>query len=128
MQAEPPRKKVLVVEDDCVTREWLGATLARAGYGVAAAADGPEALAMLGAGPAPDLILLDVFMPVAAGWQFLGRLRRQAPPQPTPVIVTTAARILTREWALGHGCSGFLRKPFEADELLGEVRRCLDER
>jgi CheY-like chemotaxis protein len=124
MQSEQPREKILVVEDDAVTREGLGVILERAGYEVALSANGHEALALLASGPPPDLILLDVFMPVMDGWQFLDRLKRQAPP-PIPVVVATAAAILTREWALDHGCKGFLRKPFEADELLAEVRRCL---
>jgi len=50
------------------------------------------------AGPPPDLILLAVFMPVMDGWQFLDRL-----------------------WAIDHGCEGFLRKPFEGDEVAGRA-------
>jgi adenylate cyclase len=125
MQTEQSPEKILLVEDDEVTREGLAVILGRAGYLVSQSANGLEALALLGAGPPPDLILLDVFMPVMDGWQFLDRLRRQATARPVPIVIATAAAILTREWAIDHGCCGFLRKPFEADELLAEVRRCL---
>src|SRR5947199_10854706 len=111
MQTDQPPQKILIVEDQEVTREGLAAILGRAGYAVATAANGHDALTQLASGPPPDLILLDVFMPVMDGWQFLDRLRRQAPPRPVPVVIATAAAILTREWALDHGCKGFLRKP-----------------
>jgi CheY-like chemotaxis protein len=87
------------------------------------AANGEEALRLLAAGPAPDLILLDMLMPVLDGWHFLERLRQEA--TRPPVVVTTAAGVLSREWAEAHGCAGFVRKPVETDELLAEVRRCL---
>jgi CheY-like chemotaxis protein len=114
---------LLVVEDDDVAREALAAVLRRAGYRVVPAANGEEALAALRAGPAPDLILLDMLMPVLDGWHFLDHFRQEAA-QP-PVVVTTATTILSREWAQDHGCAGLLHKPVEADELLHEVRRCL---
>jgi CheY-like chemotaxis protein len=64
-----------------------------------------------------------MLMPVLDGWHFLERLRQEdARP---PVVVTTAASILGRDWAEAHGCAGFVRKPVEAEELLEEVRRCL---
>jgi CheY-like chemotaxis protein len=125
MQTEQQREKILVVEDDAATREGLAFILGRAGYEAATAPDGREALALLGSGPLPALILLDMFMPGMDGWGFLDRLRLQAPARPVPIVIATAAAILTREWAIDHSCSGFLRKPFEADELLDEVRRCL---
>jgi CheY-like chemotaxis protein len=122
--AAPAHPTLLVVEDNDVAREGLAVILRRAGYRVLPAANGEEALAVLRAGPTPDLILLDMFMPVLDGWHFLERLRQQAT-QP-PVVVTTAASILSREWAAAHGCAGLLRKPVGTDELLEEVRRCLE--
>src|SRR5262249_47645719 len=120
--AEPPT--ILVVEDDAVTREGLAALLGRAGYRVALAANGAEALHFLGAWPTPALILLDMLMPVLDGWHFLEALRRQAPAPAVPVIVTTGT-VLSREWARDHGCPGFLRKPIEPEALSEEIRRCL---
>ena len=103
---------------------WLSDTLRQAGYAVRPAADGREALDRLRHGPAPDLILLDMLMPVLDGWHFLGRLKQEGPQPPPPILIVTGT-ILTREWAESHGCCGFLRKPTEPEELLEEVRRCL---
>jgi CheY-like chemotaxis protein len=82
--------------------------------------DGQAALYLLAASPPPDLILLDMLMPVLDGWHFLNLL-----PQPHVPVVIATGTILTLEWADSHGCAGFLRKPIETEELLAEVRRCL---
>ena len=119
-----PRQTLLVVEDNDVAREGLVVILRQQGYRVLPAANGEEALEHLRAGPRPDLILLDMLMPVLDGWHFLGRLQREGPRPPVPVLITTGT-ILTREWAEAHACQGFLRKPVETGPLLQEVRRCL---
>jgi CheY-like chemotaxis protein len=123
MQPTPAPKRLLVVEDNEVAREGLAAVLRPAGYEVILASNGQEALNVLATGPAPDLILLDMLLPVLDGWQFLNLTRSQG--RPPPIIVTTGT-ILTPEWARDYGCQGFLRKPIDADALLEEVRRCLD--
>ena len=115
---------VLVVEDNDATCEVLALLLGREGYGVVLTANGEDALHHLRAGPRPDLILLDMLMPVLDGWHFLERLRREGPEPPVPVLITTGT-ILTRQWAEDHGCCGFVRKPIEPQALLEEVRRCL---
>jgi CheY-like chemotaxis protein len=120
--AVQPAPTLLVVDDNDVAREGAAAILRKAGYYVALAANGQEALDLLRSHPRPDLVLLDMLMPVLDGWQFLRRLEREGPP--VPVLITTAT-ILTPEWAQSKGCRGFLRKPFEGDALLAEVRRCL---
>jgi CheY-like chemotaxis protein len=123
MPAAPAHRTILVVEDNDVSREGLAVVLRRAGYRVVPAANGEEALRLLRDGPPPDLILLDMLMPVLDGWHFLNRLR-EGGPHP-PVIVGTGTGVLSREWASDHGCAGFLRKPIKTEELLDEVRRCL---
>ena len=111
------QRHILVVEDNPVASEQFAAVLAGQGYDVVAARDGQAALEFLAANPPPDLILLDLGMPVLDGWQFLNLL-----PQPhAPVIVTTSTTPPEPE-----GCAGFLRKPVETEELLAEVRRCLN--
>ena len=124
MPAAPAHRTILVVEDNDVSREGLAVVLRRAGYRVVPAANGEEALALLRAGPPPDLILLDMLMPVLDGWRFLEKLHRQRPRLAVPVVLATGSN-LTPEWAQDHACQGFLKKPIEADELLAEVRRCL---
>jgi CheY-like chemotaxis protein len=64
-------KTILVVDDEAVTRASLATLLARAGYQVMSAANGAEALQVLRAGQRPDLVLLDMIMPVSDGWAFL---------------------------------------------------------
>ena len=108
--------RILVVEDNPVASQQFAAVLAGQGYDVVAARDGQAALEFLAANPPPDLILLDLLMPVLDGWQFLNLL-----PQPqVPVIVASST---TPE---PEGCAGFLRKPVATEELLAEVRRCLN--
>ena len=115
---------ILVVEDNDLTREVLATLLNQEGYRVVLAGNGEEALNHLLGGLRPDLILLDMLMPVLDGWHFLERLRSLRLQPPLPIVITTATN-LTREWAEPHGCQGFLRKPIETDRLLEEVRRCL---
>jgi two-component system chemotaxis response regulator CheY len=115
------RSTILVVEDNDICREGLAIVLRHEGYEVIAVRDGQEALNVLRAGPAPELILLDMLMPVLDGWSFLQEMAQYPP---IPIIITTGT-ILTPEWAACHGCFGFLRKPIETDDLLAEVKRCL---
>ncbi len=110
---------ILLVEDNDICRKELTDTLSKEGYEVVPLRHGQEALDYLDKNPAPDLILLDMLMPVLDGWHFLERLK-----MPVPVIITTGT-VLTREWAASHGCAGFLRKPIETDDLLAEIRCCL---
>ncbi len=124
--AAPAPRTVLVVEDNDITRDWLAALLQQEGYRVVPTRNGQEALDYLGADRHPDLILLDMLMPVLDGWHFLGQLSKSGRAPAAPVLITTAT-IISREWASSHGCAGCLRKPLEAGAVLDEVRRCLGE-
>jgi CheY-like chemotaxis protein len=117
------RKTILVVEDNEVVREGTASLLRAEGYAAATAGHGREALDYLRANPPPDLILLDLTMPVLDGWRFLEELRNEPGASHVPVVVATAA--VKREGALAKGCAGYLHKPFEIASLLAEVRRCL---
>jgi CheY-like chemotaxis protein len=109
------QRHILVVEDNPIASQQFAAVLAGQGYDVVAVRDGQQALEFLATNPPPDLILLDLVMPVLDGWQFLELL-----PQPqVPVIVASSTS------PEPEGCAGFLRKPIEREELLAEVRRCL---
>ncbi len=117
-------KSLLIVDDSYFTREGLAIVLRRAGYEIVLATNGAEALAILG-GLRPDLILLDMLMPVLDGWQVLQQLKARNFP-PVPIILMTATG-LSRQWAEDHGCCGFIAKPILPAEVLKEVRRCLEE-
>ena len=115
---------VMVVEDHGATRDGVAAILRDNGYGVVALENGRQALDRLSTGPPPDLILLDMLLPVLDGWRLL-ELLKESPHGNVPVIITTGT-ILTREWAASKGCAGFLKKPIDPAEMVAEVRRVLD--
>ena len=117
-------KFLLIVDDSYFTRQGLATVLRREGYEIVLATNGAEALAILGA-IRPDLILLDMLMPILDGWHVLQQLKARNFP-PVPIILVTATG-LTRRWAEDHGCCGFVPKPIIPAELLNEVRRCLNE-
>jgi CheY-like chemotaxis protein len=109
---------VLVVDDDGDIREGISAALADAGYAVAEAADGAEALAVLDRIGRPSLILLDLMMPVMDGYDFLRALADRGDLRGVPVCVMTASR-----GDAPPGATQMLRKPFGLDALLGVVER-----
>jgi signal transduction histidine kinase/CheY-like chemotaxis protein len=116
--------RVLVIEDDDVTRTMMGRMLRGEGWEVAEAANGREGLERVAAAR-PDLILLDLMMPEMDGFEFLSRLRRDADHGHIPVIIVTAADLTEDDRArLNGGVSYILEKSaFEQDELLGQIRR-----
>jgi DNA-binding response OmpR family regulator len=118
-----PLRTVMVVEDDTTASASLLAALSRHGFDVVSVGNGRAALEQLEAGPAPDVILLDLVMPEMDGWQFLDRLRGTTAAA-VPVIVTTGTG-LTAEWVAARGGAGFLHKPFTMEDLVAELRRVL---
>ena len=116
-------KTVMVVEDHGATRDGVAAILRDNGYGVVAMENGRQALDRLSSGSPPDLILLDMLLPVLDGWRLL-ELLKESPHGNVPVIITTGT-ILTREWAASKGCAGFLKKPIDPSEMVAEIGRVL---
>ena len=115
------RPRVLGVDDDLDSREVVAEALADEGYKVRAAASGREALALLGAWR-PELIILDIWMPVVDGVEFRAEQERDGFAD-IPVLLLTAADHPERyAEALA---APVLPKPFELDALLAEVRRLL---
>ena len=115
--------KILVVEDDDDIRDSLKELLEEEGYQVDTAANGEQALNRL-RGEAPQLILLDLMMPVMDGWEF--RRHQKADPEMSqvPVIVLSA---LDQGRAAGLDPAAFLKKPLDFDRLLQLVRHyCSD--
>jgi CheY-like chemotaxis protein len=119
----PSNRHILVVEDDEGTREALGMLLGLEGYRVASAANGREALDRLRRDGPPDLILLDLMMPVMTGWEFREEQRRDPLLAHIPVIVVSAAGG-GPETVASLGAAHFLSKPVDFDELLASVRGC----
>jgi CheY-like chemotaxis protein len=118
------RQRVLIVEDDATIRDLVVLLLEGEGYEVREAANGQVALDVLSEWR-PDLILLDLMMPVLDGWTFL-TLQRAAPDlRPIPVIVMSASRRL-QVAADDLGAAVAIAKPFEIEAVLAAVSSALD--
>jgi CheY-like chemotaxis protein len=112
---------ILVVEDDADARWALKALLETAGYRVACAAHGGEALAYLRQGRSPRAILLDLSMPVMDGWAFRQQQQRVAAWALIPVVLLSGEEDLAWQ-AATLGVAGCLHKPVEVDMLLATLR------
>jgi CheY-like chemotaxis protein len=122
--AAPPHsgKRVLVIDDDFATREMLSVVLAGDGYRVAAACNGVDALERLRSFERPDLILLDLKMPVMDGCAFCRERGRDRELAAIPMLVLSAVADV-EEQAAKVGATAYLRKPFDPVDLLVAVRK-----
>ena len=110
---------VLVVDDDLDIRETLREVIEAEGFQVSCAANGAEAMHLLGNGSRPDLIILDLMMPVMSGWEFLTKMRGEEALAGIPVAVVSASG--GRTPPVGATC--FLRKPVDLDTILELIRK-----
>jgi two-component system, cell cycle response regulator DivK len=118
--------KILLVEDNETNRDMLSRRLARRGYEVIIAVDGAEGLAMAQA-EAPDLILMDMSLPVLDGWEVTRQIKAAANTCAIPVIALTAhAMTGDREKALKAGCDEYETKPVEFQRLLSKIEALLN--
>jgi len=113
---------VLVVEDDFDLRDALVPILEYEGHRVVSAANGKEALERLQTMPPPSLILLDLMMPVMNGEEFRAEQLRDPTLASIPVVVVSA-HPGAEERARRIGAAGCVKKPFEIEDLLEQVRR-----
>lgn len=113
------RCDVLIVEDDADLREMMAQLLTLEGFHAATATNGREALEHLRRGDIPQLILLDLMMPVMDGWEFQRQRRSDPALASLPVIVLSA---LDEKRAAGAATHEFLKKPLDFDRLLQLVK------
>jgi CheY-like chemotaxis protein len=120
--------KILYVEDNEDNADILRRRLGRLGFEVLIATDGVEGVAMAAA-TKPDLILMDLSLPVMGGWEATGRLKAAPDTRQIPVIALTShAMTGEREKALAAGCDDFDTKPIELARLVGKIRALVPER
>jgi two-component system cell cycle response regulator DivK len=113
--------KILLVEDNEMNRDMLSRRLERRGYAIAIAVDGAEGVAMARS-EGPDLILLDMSLPVLDGWEAARQLKAGADTRGIPIIALTAhAMAGDREKALEAGCNDYDTKPIELPRLIGKI-------
>jgi CheY-like chemotaxis protein len=123
-------KKILVVEDDPVNQMILADFLAANGYETVVAASGPEGIERFER-DAPALILIDVQLPRKNGFEVCREIKSSPRGQVTPILLMSAVYTdrdqSQRTVQLGVLADGYLSKPFDLVELLGQVRRLLGE-
>lgn len=118
--------KILLVEDNEMNRDMLSRRLMRKGYEVIIAVDGQLGVEIARA-EAPDLVLMDMSLPVLDGWEATRRLKAAPETRPIPVIALTAhAMAGDRDKALEAGCDDYDTKPVEFTRLLEKIELLLN--
>jgi two-component system cell cycle response regulator DivK len=113
--------KILLVEDNEMNRDMLSRRLERRGFQVVIAVDGQQGVD-LAQSETPDLILMDMSLPIIDGWEATRQLKAMAHMRQIPVIALTAhAMSGDREKALEAGCDDYDTKPIELPRLLGKI-------
>ncbi len=119
--------KVLLVEDNEVNRKMLARRLSKRGYEVCVAGDGAAGVATARA-EQPDIILMDMSLPVMHGWDATRELKGSTDTSGIPIIALTAhAMSGDREKALEAGCDDFDTKPYDMPRLLGKMEALLGD-
>ena len=117
--------KILLVEDNEMNRDMLSRRLLRSGFEVIMAEDGERGVAVA-MSDKPDLILMDMSLPVLDGWEATRRIKATPELSKIPIIALTAHAMATdRDKALEAGCDDYDTKPIELQRLLGKVKTLL---
>lgn len=117
--------RILLVEDNELNRDMLSRRLERRGYEVVLAVDGEEGL-RLAASAKPDLVLMDMSLPVLDGWEATRRLKSDSATRHLPVLGLTAhAMPSDREKVLEAGCDEYDTKPVELPRLIAKIEALL---
>jgi len=116
---------VLLIEDNEMNRDMLSRRLTKRGYTVVMAVDGQQGIDMA-ISEKPDLILLDMSLPVVDGWEAAQQIKANAASAGIPLIALTAhAMAADKERALSAGCDDFDTKPVDLPRLLGKMETLL---
>ena len=119
--------KVLLVEDNEMNRDMLSRRLVRRGFEVVFAVDGEHGVD-LARSEKPDIILMDMSLPVMDGWEATQRLKGAPETQAIPIIALTAhAMASDRSKALAAGCDDYDTKPIEFNRLFGKIQTLLGQ-
>lgn len=119
-------RKILLVEDNEMNRDMLSRRLMRKGFEVVQAVDGKSGVEMAES-QLPDLVLMDMSLPVLDGWEATRRLKANPSTRAIPVIALTAhAMSSDREKALEAGCDDYDTKPVDLPRLLGKIDALLN--
>jgi two-component system, cell cycle response regulator DivK len=128
MKTAAPRPRVLLVDDYPDAREMYSEYLQYSGFDVVEAGNGMEAL-QRAAESAPDIILMDLSLPVMDGWEATRRLKADPRTAGIPVVALTGHALAgISEGAKKAGCDAFVTKPCLPDELVKEIRKVLEAR
>jgi CheY-like chemotaxis protein len=119
--------KILLVEDNEMNRDMLSRRLERKGFQVVMAADGQQGVD-LAMSEGPDLILMDMDLPIIDGWEATRRVKADASTRGIPVIALTAhAMVGDRDKAMAAGCDDYDTKPIDFSRLLGKIETLLGD-
>jgi CheY-like chemotaxis protein len=119
--------RILLVEDNEMNMDMLSRRLLRAGYDLVTATDGAQAV-LKAQSEAPDVILMDLGLPVLDGWEAARQLKADPDTQTIPIIALTAHVMSgTRESALQAGCNDFDTKPIDLVRLLAKIEIALHQ-
>ena len=117
--------KILLVEDNEMNRDMLSRRLERKGFDVVMAVDGQAGVEMASSA-SPDLILMDLSLPIIDGWEATRRIKADAATQKIPVIALTAHAMAGDEQkAIEAGCDDYDTKPVDLKRLLGKIENFL---
>ena len=119
--------RILLVEDNEMNRDMLSRRLERKGFEVLIAVDGLEGVNMARS-ESPNLILLDMSLPVMDGWEAVGKLKEDPETKSIPVLALSAhAMTPDRDKAIDAGCDDYDTKPVDIKRLLGKIQALLDQ-
>jgi CheY-like chemotaxis protein len=120
--------RILLVEDNELNRDMLSRRLSRRGFEVLIAENGELAITMAGR-EKPDLVLMDMSLPVIDGWEATRRLKADPATAAVPIIALTAhAMDSDRERAMAAGCDDYDSKPVDLPRLLGKIESLLADK